>query len=69
MATGEEIVITIDKLGRSKLEGNNFQGEGCKAATAPFEQILGKVESTQLKPEYYDQPQGEAERLKQGGAF
>lgn len=36
----KKIIVTIDKMGNSKVEADGFNGVGCEAATGPIEQAL-----------------------------
>jgi hypothetical protein len=52
-----EIRITIDKIGKVKMDAEGFTGEACRDATGSFEQALAGVEvQRDLKSEYYDTP-------------
>jgi hypothetical protein len=49
-----QISITIDPVGRPKIEAIGFNGQGCETATKGLEQALGggNVSHRDLKPEY-----------------
>jgi hypothetical protein len=55
----KQVVITIDAIGNSKLEAENFNGVGCAEATSQIEIILGgdntDNKSKDFKPEFYAQ--------------
>lgn len=44
----EEIIITIDKVGRPKVDAVGFQGTGCSKATKPIIDALTNA-SSQVK--------------------
>lgn len=48
---GKEIFITFDEDGNPVVEAKGFAGQGCKAATKPFEDALGVATQTTPKPE------------------
>jgi len=51
----EEIIITIEKNGATKLEVKGVKGQSCKALTKDFEQRLGKKVSDVPTGEMYEQ--------------
>ena len=54
--TKEQVVLTFDQVGNVKIDAENFMGNTCEAATAPFEELFsrhGKRKGGQKKPEYY----------------
>ena len=51
----EEIIITIEKNGTTKVEVKGVKGQGCKALTKDFEQRLGKKVSETPTGEMYEQ--------------
>lgn len=52
---GQEIVVTVDKKGNTKIEAVGFVGESCGSATKFLEDSLGKVKKEELKTEFYQQ--------------
>lgn len=51
----KKIRVTIDQLGRSKVEAFGFSGGACHEATAPIAAVLGGGGNnviTEFKPEY-----------------
>lgn len=49
----EEITITFNDDGSTKVEGSGFRGAACEKATRPFEEALGVPEGQrQIKPEH-----------------
>lgn len=56
MYSDKKIVITVNKLGDTKIDAVGFVGNECLAATQSVEQALaGTVGERNLKPEF-DQP-------------
>jgi Protein of unknown function (DUF2997) len=55
MADYQKIEYRIGKDGKIVETVLNASGEQCTSATAGIEQALGKVESQEFLPEYYDQ--------------
>jgi len=56
----EQVIITIDAVGRPTIEAKGFVGKGCDAATKVFEEALtdgGADVIKEYKPEYYKTPQ------------
>jgi hypothetical protein len=43
--------------GSVKIEMEGFTGDTCLKVSAPFEELVGKVESRDEKPEMYEQEQ------------
>lgn len=52
----QELVFTIKDGGEVEVEAVGFTGQSCKDASRVFEQALGKVGDSRLKPEYHQQP-------------
>ena len=59
MAKGHTIKITIDKLGKTKIEVDGVKGQSCEEITKGIEQALGTVTSRKQTGEYYEQPLNE----------
>ena len=53
MAEYQKIEYRIGKDGKITEKVINASGESCTETTAPLEDALGKVESQELLPEYY----------------
>ncbi|VEP15330.1 conserved hypothetical protein [Hyella patelloides LEGE 07179] len=53
MAEYQKIEYRIGKDGKITETVINASGESCTETTAPLEDALGKVESQELLPEYY----------------
>lgn len=49
----EQIIVTINPDGTSKLEALHFEGSACDAATVPYETAVGAVVERAEKPEYF----------------
>lgn len=61
------IKIEIDKLGKVSFSVEGVKGEGCIAETKFLEDALGgKVLSRETTGEYYEQPDSEYEKNRQG---
>ena len=66
----KRIIVTIPLKGLStgestiSVEAEGYTGQGCTDATAAFQNALGAVKDTELKPEYFEQPP--EEHLQQG---
>lgn len=55
------VAVTIDKLGRVKLDAQGYTGTACKDATAPVERAFrGAQAITEDKPEAFYTVDGEA---------
>ena len=54
MAEYQKIEYRIGKDGKVTETVVNASGESCTETTAPLEDALGKVESQELLPEYYE---------------
>ncbi len=54
MAEYQKIEYRIGKDGKITETVVNASGESCTETTAPLEDALGKVESQELLPEYYE---------------
>jgi hypothetical protein len=49
-----EVLVPVDDPDESiVIDAQNFTGEACSLATKAFEKALGKVESKNIKPEFY----------------
>ncbi len=48
---GKEIIISFDEEGDPVVEAKGYQGQGCRAATKPYEDALGKAVAVTVKPE------------------
>jgi hypothetical protein len=46
------ITVEISKDGKASVDLAGFEGEGCEAVAKAFDE-LGKVETTEKKPEFY----------------
>ena len=55
----KQVVINIDAAGNSKIEAQNFNGQGCAQATEQIEIVLGGMDQANkkkdFKPEFYAQ--------------
>ena len=51
----QNIEVVIDKEGNVIIEVDGVKGKSCDAITKQLEKVLGKVESKDYKPEYYDE--------------
>jgi len=49
------ITLTIDTTGTPVIEAHNFKGQGCAAATAALEKLLGSSARVEKKPEFHQQ--------------
>ncbi len=61
MALPKSVVITIESDGEVVIEANNFQGVGCKKATADLEMVLasgGAEKSDTKKPDFWQSDTG-----------
>ena len=59
------IEITVNPEGETSVETKGFAGPACKAASQPYEDVLGAKTAERLTPEYHRTEQvGEAERLR-----
>lgn len=65
----KQIVITIDlETAESSVEAVGFQGRGCEAATAPFEDAMGARRVRRMKPEAMQQTaKGTVRQTQRGG--
>lgn len=54
MTKPKEIIVDIAPDGSVKIEGNNFVGTECKAATAFLEKALGVAGASTKKREYHE---------------
>lgn len=52
-----KILVKIASDGQLTMEGEGFKGETCLEKSKKYMQGLGKVEKTDKKPEYYEQPE------------
>lgn len=48
-----KIIVEISPEGDVKMDPKGIKGPGCKAATKPFEELLGKVTSDVTTSEYH----------------
>ncbi|MGV0026083.1 DUF2997 domain-containing protein [Phormidesmis priestleyi] len=64
MADYQKIEYRIGKDGKIVETVLNASGEDCTSATAELEQALGKVESQEFLPEYYEESETIAEILE-----
>lgn len=66
---GKRIKVTIDQLGKPKVEAIGFNGQGCAAATKSIEEALasnGGATSREFKPEWQnDETAGNQEQEQQ----
>ena len=60
----EQVVVTIDKIGRVDIDAQNFQGTGCVEATEQIEIALGGIQKRDKKPEYNLPPNSTAQVIK-----
>ena len=60
-----EIIFKIGKDGQTTIEVNGACGEECKDLTKPFEERLGVVEDTELKPEFYEEQEKDYQYLEE----
>ena len=51
----QNVEVVIDKEGNVVIEVDGVKGKKCDAITKQLEKVLGKVESKDYKPEYYDE--------------
>ena len=59
------IEITVTPEGETSVDTKGFAGPACKAASKPYEDVLGAKIAERLTPEYRRTEQvGEAERLR-----
>lgn len=56
-----QIKIHISPDGNVKIDAIGYEGKSCKEATRAIEEALGKVESDNLKLEYYLSAQAETQ--------
>lgn len=49
------ITLTIDTNGTPVIEAHGFKGQGCTAATAALEKLLGSAARVEKKPEFHQQ--------------
>ncbi|HEY8504801.1 MAG TPA: DUF2997 domain-containing protein [Gemmataceae bacterium] len=52
----EEIEIEIDAAGKVTVRTKGIKGASCLEAVEALVRILGREESRELTPEYYEQP-------------
>lgn len=50
----EEIIITVDATGKTKVEVNGCAGSSCKDLTREIERALGESGKETLKGEFYE---------------
>ena len=55
MAKGHTIKITIDKMGKTKIEVDGVKGASCEELTKGIEKALGSVSSRKQTDEYFEQ--------------
>ncbi|NUU75764.1 DUF2997 domain-containing protein [Paenibacillus xylanilyticus] len=48
----KEVIILISPDGELTIEAIGYNGDGCEAATEPYEKGLGKVSERSFKSEY-----------------
>jgi hypothetical protein len=61
----QEVIVTIDAEGDTKVEAKGVVGSDCAALTRAIEQALGSTVSDVKKPEFYQQ-QKAGQRAGQG---
>ena len=49
----KHIIITIDPMGKTRIEANGYAGDACLKATRDMERVLGKVKRRNVKREYF----------------
>jgi Protein of unknown function (DUF2997) len=62
----EQIIVTINPDGTSKIEALHFEGSACDAATVPYETALGAVVERTEKPEYFTTIRTQQSQLQRG---
>ena len=61
----QRIEITVAPEGETSVKTKGFAGSACKAASKPYEDVLGSKTGERLTPEYHAaEPVAEAERLR-----
>ena len=61
----QRIEITVTPEGETSVQTKGFAGPSCKAASEPYEYVLGTKTAEQLTPEYHATEQvSEQERLR-----
>lgn len=51
----EEIEITIDKDGKTSIEGHGFEGKACHVIIEELARKIGRKTAEKMKPEFYKQ--------------
>lgn len=65
--SGPRIEITVSPKGETQTRVFGLQGESCKVASAPYEQLYGGIISTEATSEAYEDPHEIEIDVQQGG--
>jgi len=60
----EQIIVTVDVLGRVKIDAQGFHGKSCTEAIEQIEIALGGMQQRKEKPEFYAPPNSTAAVVK-----